>query len=342
VKIWIDLSNSPHPLLFAPVARALEQRGAIVLVTARDNAQTVALARGYWPDIFVIGGASPAGRAAKASMLARRVRDLVSWARATRPDVALSHNSYAQIMAARALSIPTVTAMDFEHQPANHLAFRLANRILLPEAVRGTSVLRQGAPARKSVFYPGLKEELYLGDFEPNPRILDEVAPDREPDSAIVVARTPPTRALYHRVRNPLFAETLRALDATGAAHCVILTRHPEQLSELKTLGLRRSTIPATAVDARSLLYSADLVLGAGGTMTREAALLGVPTVSDFAGKPPAVDDWLEEHGLLRRLTDPFEITAVQRRPVDTDRLAALRERGARLIELFCDAVTVW
>ena len=104
MRIWIDLSNSPHPLLFAPVARRFERLGHEVLVTAR-NAQTVELARERWPDVEVIGGPSPHARASKGRLVADRVRRLASWARAERPDAAISHNSYAQIVAARALGI---------------------------------------------------------------------------------------------------------------------------------------------------------------------------------------------------------------------------------------------
>src|SRR5947209_8553015 len=103
MKVWIDLSNSPHPLLFAPVARRLESHGHEVVVTARDNAQTVELAGARWPDVEVIGGESPIGRGAKLKAIARRTLELRGWAVVTRPDVALSHNSYAQILAARIL-----------------------------------------------------------------------------------------------------------------------------------------------------------------------------------------------------------------------------------------------
>src|SRR5262245_30198900 len=137
MRIWIDLSNSPHPLLFKPIARRLEGLGHSVHITARDNAQTVELARERWPEVAVIGGPSPKGRKAKAQQIARRVNDLRRWAKDVKPDVALSHNSYAQIVAARTLRIPVVTAMDFEHQPANHLAFRLARKVLLPAALEG-------------------------------------------------------------------------------------------------------------------------------------------------------------------------------------------------------------
>ena len=158
MKVWIDLSNSPHPLLFAPIVGRLESLGHAVRITARDNAQTVELARQRWDDVHVIGGPSMGGRAAKARGMLDRIRELRGWACRERPDVALSHNSYAQIVAASTLGIHTVTAMDYEHQPANHLAFRLAHTVLLPEALSHPSVRRQGATPRKLRFYPGLKE----------------------------------------------------------------------------------------------------------------------------------------------------------------------------------------
>jgi predicted glycosyltransferase len=239
LRIWIDLANSPHPLLFAPVARRLEEHGHRVMVTVRDNAQTVELARAYWPASTLIGSESPAKPAAKAATVARRVGALVWWARDHQPDVAVSHNSYAQIMAARMLGISIVTGSDFEHQPANHLAFRLASRILMPEALRESNIERQGASHHKLVFYPGLKEELYIGDFEPDRDIVAKLGLTRSADAVIVVTRTPPTRAIYHRFPNPLFAETLVALNGEPNVRVVVLARHPEQRAAIDALQLR-------------------------------------------------------------------------------------------------------
>jgi uncharacterized protein len=335
MKIWIDLSNSPHPLLFAPVARRLEELGHEVAVTARDNAQTIELARRWWPDVEVIGGPSPKARHRKAMAMAGRVRQLASWARAQRPDVALSHNSYGQIVAARLTRIPAVTAMDFEHQPANHLAFRLSRTVLLPAALRDSpEVVKQGARGAKVRFYDGLKEEIYLGDFEPDESVLDEVGVSRSPGRVLVVARTPPSRAVYHRMGNPIFVEALRSVGSDPKVDTVVLTRHPEQREELSLLGLERLRLPSHAVEARSLLSYADLVIGAGGTMTREAALLGVPTFSLFAGERPAVDRWLEDRGELRRLERVEDLLPVTARDGHRNGLADLRTRGEALIDL--------
>jgi uncharacterized protein len=339
MKVWIDLSNSPHPLLFAPISHRLEELGHEVLVTARDNAQTVELAQARWPTIEVIGGPSPRARTGKVATLAGRVRALRGWARAHQPEVALSHNSYAQIVAARLRGMRIVTAMDFEHQPANHLAFRLADSILVPEALQQEVIRRQGAAGSKVCRYDGLKEEVYLGDFEPDPQVLSGLGIDQRDGSVLVVARTPPSRATYHRLDNPLFLEVLKTLSSQGEVGLVVLVRHPEQRRPIAELGLSNCIVPEAAIDSRSLMYKADLVLGAGGTMTREAALLGVPTVSLFAGRTPGVDRWLEERGLLRRISELAQIGPAVRRSKEPRAVEDLRERAHVVEESFVQAV---
>jgi hypothetical protein len=336
VKVWIDFSNSPHPLLFAPVAQRLQQLGHEVAVTARDNAQTRELTLQRWPHATIFGGESPKSRAGKAKAMATRVRDLRRWARAFAPDVALSHNSYGQILAARALGVQVVTAMDYEGQPANHLAFRLARTVLVPHALRGSAILRQGAAGRRVRFYEGFKEELYLGDFRPDLNIASSLglADDCSP---LVVIRTPPSRATYHRFENPLFEAVLEKLSA-AQVRCVALVRHAEQRSAIE----RRANIvvPDRAIDSRSLMYQADLVIGAGGTMTREAALMGIPTYSLFAGAQPAVDRELERQGRLRRLRDCDELGSPCKRAREPRTPAQLRSRATELVQAFVQATT--
>ncbi len=341
MKIWIDLSNSPHPLLFEPVVRTLRERGHTVELTARENAQTVELAQARWPEVEVIGGESPRRRAAKAAALGWRVAELARWCRAHRPDVAVSHNSYAQIVAAAVTRVPAVTAMDFEHQPANHLAFRLARCVLLPEAMHSLDLARLGARPAKVRFYPGLKEEVYLGDFEPDPTVLSRLGLAERPSSVLVVARTPPSRALYHAPDNPLFIEALRTVAATPGARVVVLARHPEQREALERLNLDNLIVPSTAVDSRSLMQAADLVIGAGGTMTREAALLGTRTVTVFAGRTPAVDIWLERRGRLSRLTSVEQLPPLIRPGDAVWNPDHLRRRSELLVEHFVAAATM-
>jgi predicted glycosyltransferase len=132
-----------------------------------------------------------------------------------------------------------------------------------------------GATRDKVLHYPGLKEEIYLGDFEPDAEILEKVGVGRASDTVVVVMRAPPTGATYHQFDNPLYERLLERVARTPSTTCIVLARHPGQWAALRGRRLANCIVPETAVDSRSLLYASDCFIGAGGTMTREAALIG-------------------------------------------------------------------
>ncbi len=298
MRVWIDLANSPHVLLVEPLVNALRERGDQVLLTARDHAQTEQLARRRWPDVRIVGGSSPPGRLKKALSIGARASALRRFARTEQPHVAFSHGSYAQIVAARAARIPAVTMMDYEHQPANHLSFRLARRVIVPEAFPAEALRRFGARPGKVVRYPGFKEQLYLEGFEPDPAVLDELGLDQS--RVIAVFRPPPEGALYHRGANERFDEVLDAARRRQEVQVVLLPRTPEQAERYAD-----GVFIAEGVDGSSLLALADVVVGAGGTMNRESAILGTPTYTVFGAKLAAVDRELMREGRLRDLREP-------------------------------------
>ena len=304
MRIWIDLANTPHVLLLEPIVARLEGDGHEVLLTARDHAQTVELARGVWPDVPVIGGASPDGRLQKGLGIARRALDLRAFARRHRPHVAFSHGSYAQIVAARGVRVPAVTMMDYEFQPANHLSFRLADRVIVPEAFPEAELRRSGGRPRKVVRYPGFKEQLYLAAPAPTGAVAAELGLD--PAKVLVVMRPAPEGALYHRMENERFDALVRDGSARDDVHVVVLPRQAHQAERYRR-DFPRAIVPERAVDARALLTLADVTIGAGGTMTRESAVLGTPTYTVFAGRLAGVDAELIRLGLLHDLREGAE-----------------------------------
>jgi predicted glycosyltransferase len=331
MRVWVDLANSPHVPLFVPVVHALRERGDDVLLTARDHAQTVPLAFEAWPEVMVIGGKSPAGRVRKGGSILARAAGLHRFARRSRPDVALSHGSYAQIVAARLARVPSVTMMDYEHQPANHLSFRLARRVIVPGVFPEPSLRRFGASPANVVRYEGFKEDLYLANVTPDPSILASLGLDS--DRVAVAMRPPPEGALYHRTGNPRFDAILAHVLAEGA-QVILLPRASEQGAIYRRPNV---VVPERPVDGRVLLATVDLAVGAGGTMTRESALLGTPTYTVFAGELAAVDAELIRVGRIVDLRDGG-LPRVERRsqraaPPDSDRARAIVEVVLRSLD---------
>ena len=293
MRIWVDLTNSPHVLVMRPVIDVLRARGAEVRVTARDFAQTVQLCERFGMEHEVIGRHRGGRVAAKAVGLAQRSGALVRWGRRNGPfDLALGHGSNDVTVAARLLRIPCSTMFDYEWATVQHnVNCRLAQAVVVPEAIPPERLERYGARG-KLQRYPGLKEEYYLADFEPDPAVLDELGLDRAQPLAVV--RTPPVVSLYHRFENDVFADVLARLRGTQT---VVLPRIPEQRAQLDGF-----IVPERAIDAQSLIAYADVVVSAGGTMNREAVALGTPVWTTFEGRMGAVDERLIAEGRLRRL----------------------------------------
>jgi uncharacterized protein len=318
-RIWVDLANSPHPVLFEPIVEELERAGHEVVITARDHAQTVELARARWADVQVVGDASPRGRAGKVRAIARRARALARFARERGVDVAVSHNSYAASVAARWARVPCVTAMDYEYQPANHIAFRFANRVVVPDDFPVRTLRAAGARPRKVWRYRGFKEEVYLHRFRPDPGVLAPLGlSEAEP---FFVARPSPQGATYHQFANPLFDRALTRVLEREDAKVVLLPRRAADLEPYASVPAERKIVPERSIDTRSLLYYATALLGAGGTMNREAALLGTPVLSLYAGRLAALDQRLIEEGRLRLFRDDLDGLE--------ERLSELASRGS-------------
>jgi predicted glycosyltransferase len=319
MRVWIDVTNSPHVVFFRPLVGLLEERGAEVTISAREFAQTLELLDDAGLAHTVVGPPhAGASRAAKVRAMASRLRALRAFARMRSFDVALSHASHELPLAARSLGIPSAYAFDYELARWQHgLGCRAATRVVVPDVIPQDRLTRLGAHRRKVVRYPGLKEEYYLDGFAPDPRVRDALGLD--PARTLVVVRTPPEVSLYHRHGNPLFTDVLERLGTDPAVQAVVLPRTPGQRDAIVERGLPSLVVPARAVDALSLVALADLVVSAGGTMNREAVALGTPVYTTFSGRLGAVDESLIERGLLRELRAAGDI-AVERKAVSVPR----------------------
>jgi predicted glycosyltransferase len=306
VRVWVDLTNSPHVLVMRPVIEALRRRGAHVEVTARDFAQTLGLLERLRIDHTAIGRHRGGHVAAKSLGLAQRSGALTRWAAGRDFDLALGHGSNDVSVAAKLLRIPSATSFDYEFATVQHsINCRLARRIVVPAAIPPERLARYGATTAKLRPYEGLKEEYYLADFEPDPAVLDELALDLAQPLAVV--RTPPAVSLYHRFEAPLFGQVL---DRLRGQQVVVLPRVDSQRAELAGF-----IVPEKAVDAQSLIAYADLVISAGGTMNREAVALGTPVFTTFEGRLGAVDERLIAEGRLHRLTRAEDVELAKRDP---------------------------
>src|ERR687893_1554212 len=196
VRIWVDFTNTAHVIVLRPLVERLEAAGHDVELTARPLSHTVELLEDWGRPHTVLGRYGGVRRRDKALAAADRVRRLVGWARGRRLDAALAHGSTDVPPVSRALRIPNTTMFDYEWAALQHHAnCRLANRVLVPDAIPPERLARYGARPPKLVRYPGLKEEYYLADFEPDGAVLHALRID--PERPLAVVRAAPSYALY-------------------------------------------------------------------------------------------------------------------------------------------------
>lgn len=334
MRLWIDLANSPHVPFFKALTKRFVAQGHEIEFTAREFAETVPLAQaaGFAP--VVVGAHAGRDVSKKARGFVSRAWALAGWARRRKFDLAISHNSYSQILAARLLGVKSVTMMDYEHQPANHVAFRFASRVIVPASFPATLLRRYGARVGKVRRYHGTKEDVYLADFQADPSFRARLCElGVKPDNVLVLARPPAHDALYHRFQNTLFDEALTMLQNREHVQVVLLPRNAAQRA---TYSERRQLIvPAAPLDGANLIAASDLVISAGGTINREAAALGVPAASIYAGRWAAVDEELVNEGRMHRITtvdDLQNLAVAKKQRTNPRRSVEVIEEVVRLI----------
>jgi uncharacterized protein len=313
VRIWVDMTAAAHPLVLRPIIERLVERGHGVDVTAREYGQTLGILDRLGIEHTPIGRHAGASTLRKAAALGRRSGELLRWGRGRGFDLALAHGSVDLAMVATTLRISSVQMQDYEFAGVQRqLAFRAARRVLVPDAIPVEAMQRAGANQKKLFRYPGLKEDYYLADFQPDPAVLEAlelsalgVSAERASDDRVVaVVRPPPETSAYHE-RNPLYDRVLDRLAADSNTLAVVIPRTEAQGREAAARAEDSIVVPRQAVDAQSLIAFSDLVVGAGGTMNREAAALGTPVYTIFSGRMGAVDERLIAAGRLIPLDDP-------------------------------------
>jgi predicted glycosyltransferase len=310
MRIWIDLDNSPHAHFFAPIIRRLEEAGYEVVVTARRFGQVEEIALSHGLRYLVIGRhRTPRFFFTRAMATVVRALRLALYGLRARPAIAVNHGSRAHVIAAWLLRIPVLTIYDYEFV-SSALFSKMATKILLPEAIPTRTLELQQIDLRKVIRYPGFKENVYLSGLRLSTAVFDDLKLD--PRRLIITVRPPATWAHYHNHHSEvLFRALVERLRGEPDSQVIVLPRTREQGETLKkSYGMRSPPFRVCdqAVDALSLMAHSDAVLSGGGTMTREAAILGTPAYSLFAGKPGAIDAALELEGKLTILRNIEEV----------------------------------
>jgi uncharacterized protein len=296
-KIWIDLDNSPHVPFFVPIIPELKARGFEIFLTARNSYQVCELLDFYKIQARVVGKHYGKKKILKAMGTAWRAIELAYLVRKEKPDVSLAHGSRGCMLASQLLGIETIAIIDYEHSSKMSVSKLW---VIHPEIIPMDAESRGGT---KRLTYPGIKEDVYLPSFRPDPAMRTRLG--IAPDELLVTVRPPATEAHYHNPEaEALLTATLEKFRDMSGARILLLPRNKNQEADLRAvwtaeIASGKIVIPARVEDGMNIIWNSDLVVSGGGTMNREAAAMGVPVYSIFRGPIGAVDRFLSERGRL-------------------------------------------
>jgi uncharacterized protein len=321
IKIWIDFDNTPHVPLYIPIIRELERLGHHVVLTARDAFDTCELAEKMNLHFKKIGRHYGKNMAMKLFGLFWRSLEMVPFFLRERPQLALTSGGRSQFLVCNFFRVPTIAVTDYEH--ARTIRPSRPRWLMVPEALAGEMLVPTGRGVK---YYRGIKEDVYVPEFRPDPSLLADLGLDT--GKLIITVRPPASEAHYRNQESDRFLGALMArICRTPDVRAVLLPRNHAQALSLRSghpewFQEGRTVIPPHVVDGLSLLWFSDLVVSGGGTMNREAAALGIPVYSIFRGKSGAVDRMLESEHRLTMIHAAEEIESKilfvrrERRPV--------------------------
>ncbi|MBC7536672.1 MAG: DUF354 domain-containing protein [Ferruginibacter sp.] len=294
MKIWFDLSNSPHINMFYDLIRDLEKDGHTVIITSRPLANTVELLDQRGLKHTIVGEHYGKDFLKKIFGYPIRVMQLRNFLKTQKPDLAVSQSSFHSPVVAKLLGIPSIYTNDNEHAMGNKPAFYCATKILIPENLPVGRVAKAGISAKKVIQYPGVKEGIYLWS---KGEAIQEQRKNNPATEINIYIRPEPQTAQYYKGKENFLDDTIIALQ--DKYRITVLPRDENQSKHYKQDKFKATNVPDKPMGFDFIAANCSIFIGAGGSMTRELAILGIPTISVYQDDLLEVDIFLIAKGLM-------------------------------------------
>ncbi len=290
MKIWFDLTNSPHINFFRQMIEELKAEGHEVVITCRPLANTIDLLDLYNMDYTVVGKHYGKSSYKKVMGFFVRVWQLRNFLKKTKVDVGISQSSFYSPIAGWLAGVPTIYTNDNEHAAGNKISFLFARKIYIPEFIPVDNITNTFIKAKKVGQYPGVKEGIYLwkkySGFKLDTSRLNKI-----------YIRTEPQLAQYYKGKQNFMDGIIKNLK--DKYEIVVLPRTTDQAEYYSSESFNGVTVCRKPLAFDEIAKDCLLFIGAGGTMTREMAVIGIPTISVYQDALLDVDTYLIKEGIM-------------------------------------------
>jgi predicted glycosyltransferase len=294
MKIWFDISNSPQVHLFKDMLEDLRRQGHEIVVTSRPLANTIELLDSEKIQHTIVGKHYGKKLSNKLFGYPIRVYRLWHFLRDKQIDLSVSQSSFHAPVVAKLLGVRSIYTNDNEHALGNVPAFLFANTILLPQNFKIDNQILSRLISKKVIHYPGVKEGIYLWRKSYTKKIgnLDIIN-----NSINVYIRPEPSTAQYYKGGENFLDEFI--VQTKQDFKITVLPRNKEQRQHYASSQFNGVKMPETILSFDEIVKDCSVFIGAGGSMTREMALVGIPTLSVYQDKLLSVDNNLIDQKLL-------------------------------------------
>jgi len=279
MRIWYDAGTGKQVRYGAAIAKRLREDGHEILLTTRRHPDTLPIAEFLGERFIVVGRYDPKSLLTRLKNGTLRQLSFCRTFEKNAPDVAISHGSVDQCRVAFGLGKPIILTVDTPYADAVHrLTLPLSKYIITSEAIQRENLQKYSVNA-EIISFNGVDEVAWVRDFKPHMK-YDFGRP-------LIVVRQLEEKAVY----------TKNAVDMVALAKKLTQLGTVVFLSRYHRRPVEGIVVPKSFIDSASLVAQADLFIGTGGTIAREAALQGTPAITVNVFQNQQVNDFLAEKG---------------------------------------------
>ena len=289
MRIWYDACTGKHIRYGAAIGQHLKKLGNEFIFTTREHPDTLPLAKALGEKPIVVGRYDPSTLFSRLQESAERIIEFSKLFSENPPDIAIAHQSVELCRTAFGLSIPIILTADTPHAAAvNTLTIPFAHTVVVSEALPKRFARKYCA--KNIVSFRGVDEVAWIKNFKPL-----KIAEIKKP---LIVIRQIETKATYAQDKQDGAQTLMQSLSNLGHVH--FIQRYNDNG---KAFGIKEGYL-----DSASLIAHADLVVGYGGTVSREAALQGVPSIAISDMAKTYVNKYLAQKGFPLFITTEREV----------------------------------
>ncbi|MEM3065020.1 MAG: DUF354 domain-containing protein [Candidatus Nitrosotenuis sp.] len=324
MRIWIDILTPKQVLFFEPMIKRL-QKNNVVFCTSRDYREVKQLARLCKMKLRIVGRHGGQTKKGKLDASLDRMSGLARVIQKFRPDVAISFSSPEAARVAFGLGVRHVTFSDSPHAEAvMRLTLPLVQKLLIPWIIPKKEFTKYGIAASDITTYRAIDAALIVRSARHRTRSSSQ----RKKKNILI--RIEESQAAYVQQKNHTEKIIQRIVSAFPGYNVIVLPRYEAQISKLRRNFGKKLQVLDRVTLGGTLLASTDVFVGSGGTMTAEAALLGIPTIS-YNAVPNLVQDYLVREKLVVLQPNPDRIVATINKMLHADN-KILQKRAKNLL----------